>query len=192
METAKISRTLLDRLPRYLEYLKQLSEEDATVSATSIAAALNTGEVQVRKDLARIAGEGRCRTGRFRNQLIATIETFLDESFCTTAILVCDGSREMPENCNFAPYGVNVVACFDLCPSRKCTPCGRPVYSINRLEGFSKRYRVAHGIIAASGEGAQTICDCLIACGIKSIWNLTPVSLTVPSGISLRNGLDPA
>ena len=37
METVKFSRTLLKRLPIYLDHLKSLTGEDFNVSATTIA-----------------------------------------------------------------------------------------------------------------------------------------------------------
>jgi len=81
MEPVKISKTLLRRLPIYLEHLKNLPEEDPNISATAIARDLGLGHVLVRKDLAKISIiEGRCRTGRSRKQLIRDIENYLD--FC--------------------------------------------------------------------------------------------------------------
>ena len=81
METVKISRTLLKRLPIYLEHLKSLPGEDGNISATTIARDLGLGHVLVRKDLAKVSIEGRCRTGRSRQQLIQDIEDYLDS--CT-------------------------------------------------------------------------------------------------------------
>lgn len=78
MESAKISRTLLKRLPVYLNHLKSLPEEDDNISATTIARNLGMGHVLVRKDLAKISVEGRCRTGRSRKRLIQDIEGYLD------------------------------------------------------------------------------------------------------------------
>lgn len=78
MESAKISRTLLKRLPVYLEHLKSLPGEDDNISATTIARELGMGHVLVRKDLAKISVEGRRRTGRSRKQLIQDIEGCLD------------------------------------------------------------------------------------------------------------------
>lgn len=78
MESAKISRTLLKRLPVYLEHLKSLSGEDDNISATTIARELGMGHVLVRKDLAKISVEGRCRTGRSRKRLIQDIEGYLE------------------------------------------------------------------------------------------------------------------
>lgn len=80
MEPVKISRTLLKRLPVYLDHLKSLPGEDGNISATTIARDLGMGHVLVRKDLAKIAGEGRCRTGRSRKRLIQDIEGYLE--FC--------------------------------------------------------------------------------------------------------------
>jgi NADH/NAD ratio-sensing transcriptional regulator Rex len=78
METTKVSRKLLQRLPIYLNHLKTLPDGSENVSATAIAAAVGLGHVQVRKDLAKVSVEGRRRTGRSRKQLIQDIEGFLE------------------------------------------------------------------------------------------------------------------
>ena len=82
MESVKISRTLLKRLPMYLNHLKSLQGEDCNISAATIARDLGLGHVLVRKDLAKVSIEGRCRTGRPRQQLIQDIEGYLE--FCAS------------------------------------------------------------------------------------------------------------
>ena len=79
MQTIKVSRTLLKRLPLYLNHLKSLPEEDGNISATTIARNLGLGHVLVRKDLAKVSIEGRCRTGRSRKRLIRDIEDYLED-----------------------------------------------------------------------------------------------------------------
>ena len=188
MEQVRISKTLMRRLPAYLDYLKSLPGEDCNVSATVIAGALGLGEVQVRKDLAKIAGEGRCRTGRSRDQLIRDIEASMERTLDQTSILVGVGDmgRSVLEDNTLADSGVCPMACFDLEPKRTRTEYGKPVYSINRLESFCRRYNVSIGIIAVPCECAQSVCDGLIACGIRDIWNFSPAPLSVPQGVSLR------
>ena len=78
MERNKVSPKTISRLPAYLEHLKKLPAEQVQISATAIAKALGLGEVQVRKDLARVSDAGRCRTGRSREQLIRDIENCLE------------------------------------------------------------------------------------------------------------------
>lgn len=77
MKPGKTSRVLLKRLPVYLAHLKSIPEEDDNISATAIARDLGMGHVLVRKDLAKVSVEGRCRTGRSRKQLIQDIEGYL-------------------------------------------------------------------------------------------------------------------
>lgn len=77
MEPVRVSRTLLKRLPVYLDHLKSLPGEVCNISATTIARNLGLGHVLVRKDLAKVSVEGRCRTGRSRQQLIQDIEEYL-------------------------------------------------------------------------------------------------------------------
>lgn len=184
METVRLSKTLLRRLPLYLEHLRSLPDEDCNISATAIAGALGLGEVQVRKDLAKIAGEGRRRTGRSRAQLIQDIERSLDGPRTSASILIGTGTLGQ-EALDFVVRSVNVIACFELHPTRKQTESGYPIYSINRLESFCRYYDVNLAIIAVPTENAQAVCDGLIACGIQDIWNFSPVSLTVPKGIRL-------
>ena len=74
MKIAKVSKLLVKRLELYLNYLKTLPDTVVNISATSIARALELGDVQVRKDLARVSDGGRCRTGHVRQRLIRDIE----------------------------------------------------------------------------------------------------------------------
>ena len=53
MEPKPVSRKLLKRLPVYLNYLKNLPEDSPNISATTMARALELGDVQVRKDWAK-------------------------------------------------------------------------------------------------------------------------------------------
>ena len=60
----KISNSVLKRLPVYLAYLKALPDDaPENISATTLAAALSMGEVQVRKDLALVSSGGRPKIG---------------------------------------------------------------------------------------------------------------------------------
>lgn len=189
METAKISRTLLKRLPAYLNHLKSLPGEDCNISATAIANALGLGDVQVRKDLAKISNEGRRRTGRSRDQLIRDIEKYLDCTSSTTSIIVGAGSlgQALLDYSGFEESGLNVMACFDPDPGVKKSESGKPIYSMARLPSFCKCYDVRIGIIAVPAESAQAVCDGLIACGIQAIWNFAPVHLKVPGDVILQS-----
>lgn len=189
MESTKVSKKLLNRLPGYLTHLKSLPQEAANVSATSIAKALGLGEVQVRKDLAKISHTGRRRTGRCREQLIRDIESYLNFASETGAIIVGTGKlgSALLDYDGFDEAGLNVMAGFDLEPTRDVTDQGKPIYSMTRMETFCKRYEVRIGIIAVPADSAQEVCDSLVACGVEAIWNFAPVGLRVPEFITVKN-----
>lgn len=189
METTRISRTLMKRLPVYLDHLKNLPEEESYISATAIAQALGMGDVQVRKDLAKVSTGGRRRTGRSREQLIRDIETCLDCTCATTSIVVGTGSlgQALMDYSGFDNSGLNVLAGFDTEPQIKKSLTGKPVYPLTRLESFCKCYDVRIGIIAVAPEQAQAVCDELMACGISAFWNFSPVHLKVPDHVVVQS-----
>lgn len=189
MEPTKVSKKLLNRLALYLEYLRSLPEHSENISATAIAKGLGLGEVQVRKDLAKISQTGRKRVGRNREQLIQDIETHLDLAAGTGTILVGAGQlgQSLMNGCSFAQTGLNIMAAFDFAPDVPRSTFGMPVYSMSRIETFCKFYDVRVGIIAVPVERAQSVCDCLVACGIRAIWNYAPVDLTVPEYVQLQS-----
>ena len=189
METVKVSKKLLNRLPVYLNYLKSLPDDYENVSATVMARDLNLGDVQVRKDLAKVSAAGRRRTGRSRQQLILDIESYLDITSDTGTILVGIGKlgQALLDYNGFEEAGMNLMAGFDINPFADQTSGGKPIYPLNRLESFCRHYHVHIGIIAVPPERAQEICDCLVSCGIKAIWNFAPVLLKVPEDVVVHS-----
>ena len=189
MESTKVSKKLLNRLPGYLNHLKMLPPEVENVSAASIARALGLGEVQVRKDLAKISHTGRRRTGRCREQLILDIENYLDFASETGTIIVGTGKlgTALLDYDGFDEAGLNIMAGFDLQPAGERTERGKPIYPMTRLEGFCRRYKVRIGIIAVPAEFAQDVCDILIEYGAEAIWNFAPVRLLAPEHVIIKN-----
>ena len=161
MERKEISKSVLKRLPGYLSYLKSLPEGTATyISATALANALGMGEVQVRKDLAKISNAGRRRTGRSREQLIQDIERYLDLATQIGIVIVGAGKlgQTLLNYSGFEESGLNVMAGFDIEPSSRETGGGKPIYPMNRLESFCRCYHVYCHCVRADR------CDCPQRC----------------------------
>ena len=190
METKKISKSVLKRLPGYLSYLKSLPESAPShISATALANALGMGEVQVRKDLALVSDGGRPKVGYLREALIDDIEQFLGYDNTTDAVLIGAGKlgRALMAYNGFSEYGLNILAAFDVHPKTEKTEDGKTVYPISKLAQFCRAHKVLMGIITVPAEAAQEVADQLIAEGIKAIWNFAPVHLDVPSSILVQN-----
>ena len=187
----EISRATLKRLPTYLSYLKALpSEASANISATALAAGLQMGEVQVRKDLALVSDGGRPKIGYNREHLIADIENFLGYGNSNDAVLIGAGKlgRALLGYGGFAEYGLNIVAAFDANDTLiGTTNGGKPIMHLSRLGEVCQRYKIKIGIITVPAEYAQGVCDLLIENGILAIWNFAPKHLNVPDGILVQN-----
>ena len=190
MERKEISKSVLKRLPGYLAYLKSLPEGTATyISATALANALGMGEVQVRKDLALVSDGGRPKIGYFRESLIEDISQFLGYDNTTDAILIGAGKlgQALLGYGGFGAYGLNILAAFDVEPTAEMTQEGKPIYPMDKLESFCRNNNILMGIITVPGKYAQEVCDRLIQCGIKAVWNFAPVYLDVPANILVQN-----
>ena len=190
MERKEISKSVLKRLPGYLAYLKSIPENGSPyISATALANALGMGEVQVRKDLAMVCDGGRPKVGYPREVLIDDIEQFLGYDNTTDAVLIGAGKlgQALLGYVGFEAYGLNILAAFDIAPTADRTDDGQPTYHIDQLESFCRSHNVLMGIITAPVEHAQSVCDKLIACGIKAIWTFAPTHLEVPSNILVQH-----
>jgi redox-sensing transcriptional repressor len=190
MQRKEISKSVLKRLPGYLAYLKSIPEGSSpNISATALANALGMGEVQVRKDLAMVSDGGRPKIGYLRERLIEDIEQFLGYDNTTDAVLIGAGKlgQALLDYRGFEAYGLNILAAFDINPQINCTDTGKPIEYIDKLENFCRTHKVLMGIITVPAPQAQAVCDQLIACGIKAIWNFANVHLEVPANILVQN-----
>ncbi len=189
MEAKPISKKLLKRLPLYLDYLKSLPDEVKNISATTMAKDLEMGEVQVRKDLACISKAGRQKVGRSKLQLIEDIEHHMNLAGKTGAVVVGIGNlgQALMEYNGFAEFGMNILAGFDIQPVGKYSKTGKPIYAMNRLRAFCQTNEVGVGVITVPAENAQDVCDCMVECGIKAIWNFAPTHLVAPDDVVIQN-----
>ncbi|MGB2578631.1 redox-sensing transcriptional repressor [Elusimicrobium simillimum] len=185
MTHKEISKSTLQRLPVYLNYLKTLGST-GNISATAIAQALGMGEVQVRKDLASVSGGGKPKTGYCVCDLARDLETFLGYNNTKDAVLIGAGKmgRALLNYSGFKQYGLNIVAAFDLDKNAKEE---RKIFPLSKLGNLCKRLNIKIGIITVPAETAQEVCDVLTQNGILAIWNFAPVHLSVPQNILLHN-----
>lgn len=187
----RLTTQTLKRLPVYLHYLKTLPAEQApTISATSLAKALALNDVQVRKDLGIVSGNGRPKVGYDTSVLIADLERALGWKDNDDAVLVGAGKlgRALMSYEGFGGYGLNIVAGFDSDPGVWDTQTKeKQVFPMEKLEDLCRRMGIRIGIITVPAFCAQNVCDRLADCGVKAIWNFTPTHLHVPDGILVHS-----
>ena len=186
MNRAEISRATLGRVPMYLKYLKDKNDPGGNISATVLAKALGFGDVQVRKDLAVVSGDGRPKTGYNIGKLTDTLEAFLVGDEKTKVVLVGVGKlgSALLDYGGFNEYGIEISAAFDRDTSGRNSV--KRVYDMSELEDFCLNENIKIGIIAVPASAAQDVCNHLINAGILGILCFAPCHLEVPDGVSVK------
>lgn len=186
---SNISKATLGRLPVYLRYLKEVESQQPNISAPMIAKALHYGEVQVRKDLGKVSGKGKPKVGYVTAELVEQLEECLGRRHITQAVLVGAGKlgRALLDYEGFSDYGLEIAAAFDEnIEQNTVSDGGKPIYSMEELEGFCYRENITTGIITVPKSCAQAVCDRMVKNHISAIWSFAPVTLSVPSGVALQ------
>ena len=186
---SSVPKATLGRIPTYIQYLKALPDDASmTISATKIARGLSLGEVQVRKDLALISGCGKPKIGYERLKLIEDLERHLGSEDITNAVLVGAGKlgRALLDYDGFEDFGIRILSGFDCNERAFQIGSNRSVLSIKDIEEYCARNNVKIGIITVGQGSAQEVCDKLVACGIKAIWNFAPCAISVPQDVVLK------
>ena len=191
MANDKISKSVLQRLPIYLGYLKALPKDSPmNISATTIAQALNLGEVQVRKDLASASSSGKPKIGYIVMDLIDELEIFLGYNKTVDAIIIGAGKlgTALLNYDGFTQYGLNIVAAFDNDYEKiRAAEWMKPIYHISELGKYLKDKEIKIGIITVPSLHAQEAANLLTENGIQAIWNFAPIHLDVEKHILVQN-----
>ncbi|HOJ48299.1 MAG TPA: redox-sensing transcriptional repressor Rex [Bacillota bacterium] len=182
-----ISKSTLQRLPLYLNYLKSVRDKYVNISATIIADALKLNDVQVRKDLASVSSSGKPKVGYVTEDLIKELEDFLGYNTVNNAIIVGAGKlgKALMGYSGFKEYGLNILMAFDSDP--KVIDEAERIMPIEKLPEFCRKMNIKIGIITVPAQNAQEVCDLLVESGVLAIWNFAPVHLRVPEDILVQN-----
>ena len=184
-----VSFNTLQRLPRYLNYLKSL-DPCGNVSSTEIAKALGLNDVQVRKDLSSVSSGGRPKVGYNVTALSNDLKEFLGYNAIKGAIIVGVGNlgKALMSYRGFSEYGLSIIAGFDSNPALVgCHIDGKEILSLNSLTEYCRENGVEIGVITTPAQYAQSVCDLLTSAGIKAIWNFAPAHISVPNGVLVQN-----
>jgi redox-sensing transcriptional repressor len=144
---------------------------------------------QVRKDFSEYQIKGNQRGGYYVDELIREMENIFYKKGGQNIIIVGRGNigSSLANYHNFGQRQINIVATFDMDPSKQRLRSEIPVYTMERLSEIIERFCVRTAIIAVPDIAAQQVCDHLVACGIDGIINFAPVILKVPGHVIINN-----
>ena len=175
-----MNKELVLRLAKYrrlLYKLKNLGLE--RVFSNNLGDAIGVTPALVRKDFSMINLTGNKRGGYNIDSVIQSLDEILGQSQPKEVVLVGCGriGTALLEYKEFARDGINIVAGFDVDPSRVKTVSETPIYHIDQLEEIVRKNNVTVGIIAVPDSAATQVLDMMVDAGISGILNFAPVEL---------------
>ena len=192
MNTQLIPKQTLQRMPYYLQKLKELQNEGKNeISAPYLAEIFGFTEIQVRKDLACVSSvQGKPKIGFKISPLIVDIENVLGYKYANKAVIIGAGflGHALMNFRGFSDYGLEIMAAFDANEDKVGLEYdSKPVLSMSELKKYCNENNISIGIITVPQIAAQRVCDALVEAGIKAIWNFAQIHLNVPNGILVQN-----
>jgi redox-sensing transcriptional repressor len=179
----------VSRLSLYLRELQRLVREgQQTINSTRLGTLLGLTDAQVRKDLAHFGQFGYRGVGYRCAELMAEIRGILgtDRTWPVAIVGIGNLGRALLGYRGFQAQGFRTVAAFDI----DAAMIGRviegiPIEHPDRLEEVAVRRRIRHGIITVPAAAAQVVADQMVVAGIVGILNFAPVTLTLPTEVSV-------
>lgn len=187
----RIPDVVIRRLPVYLRYLQQLQEYDVeTVSSQQMGHDLNLNPAQIRKDLSIFGDFGIKGMGYRVAELADKISGILGLNEEIPIVLVGVGNLGAAL-CRYNRYQrttAKIIGLFDGHPSKIGQVHGSlEVQPMDDLADFIREHDVKLAIVAVPPPAAQSVCDILVAAGVKAILNFAPVLLHVPEHVRVQN-----
>lgn len=191
MKTQKIPEATVTRLSVYSRFLSEVeASQIQSISSGEIAEGTGGTPAQVRKDLAYFGDFGTRGVGYNVASLNKSIKEILGVDKTWKMILIGAGNlgSALTHYPGFRNRGFEIVAAFDN-DVRKIgmTLSGLPILAISEMREYIREHNVQIAIITVPGNAAQDVADALYDTDIQGVLNFSPVTLTLPNDLPVRN-----
>jgi redox-sensing transcriptional repressor len=185
-----IPEATVARLAVYLRVLAGLADDGrSSVSSGELATAAGVNPAGLRKDLSHLGPCGVRGVGYSVAGLRDRLTETLGGARSRPCVLVGAGrlGSALADYTGFPSRGFEFVALLDTDPASVGSSVGGlTVRPVAELETVVAETRASIGVITTPAEVAQSVCDRLVAAGVRSILNFAPVALSVPAGVDVR------
>ena len=181
MGKKEISRAVINRLPRYYRFLKELEKEGAErISSLELSKALDVTASQIRQDFNNFGGFGQQGYGynvRYLKQEIGKI-LGLDQNYNMIIVGVGNLGSALANYPGFANNGYRTIGLFDNDPEKEGTVIGGiAISSTDTMDDFIRENKVDIAVICVPRVEAMNTAKQLADDGIQAFMNFTQVDL---------------
>ena len=181
----------VERLYSYYLLAQRAKEQGAEhINSRQLAQYLLIGDTQVRKDMAAISLVGKPKRGYPIDATIDALREAMGINQTHHAVLCGTGKlgRALLEYSRFTEFGFRLSGAFD---NRSEVIgediAGMRVLHIDHLEKVIEIFSVEIGILTVNVWAAQELCDRMVKCGVRAIWNFAPIHLHAPPNVLIRH-----
>jgi len=180
----------ITRLLRYRNSLRKMQELGfESVYSYNLGRETGVSPEQVRKDFSQFGIKGNKKGGYNINELLRTIREIFRKDELQRVIVVGIGNigKAILQYKGFQRNMIEIVAAFDIDPTKYNKQLSVPVYSFEKMPKLVKEMGVKTAIMAVPERVAQDVVNLLIENGITGVLNFAPTVLKVPSHITINN-----
>jgi redox-sensing transcriptional repressor len=181
----------VERLYSYYLLAQRAKEQGAEhINSRQLAQFLLIGDTQVRKDMAAINLVGKPKRGYPIAATIDALREAMGINQTHHAVLCGAGKlgRALLEYSRFTEFGFRLAGAFDVRSEVVGEDiAGMRVLHIDHLEKVIEIFGVEIGMLAVNVWAAQELCDRMVKCGVRAIWNFAPIHLHVPPNVLVRH-----
>ncbi len=183
MKKERISKPLIERLPRYYRCVEELYLSSCIrVSSATLSQRLGFTASQIRQDFSCFGEFGLQGYGYHVKKLRYEIREILGLNSRNTAILVGCGNlgSALLKNFDFEACGFFMLAAFDADPAKTDRQVGSvPVMDVHRLRQFVEVESPSMAVLTVSQGAAAETAALLAELGVEAIWNFVGCDLGV-------------
>ncbi len=188
-DSAKISPSVIRRLPRYYRFLSDLENAGISrISSKALSEKMGVTASQIRQDLNCFGGFGQQGYGYNISDLKSEIAGILGIGTTCKIILIGAGNlgRAVATHMPFETLGFELAAIFDaasLFSGLKIKDL--PIRSMDNLNDFCRLHKPQAAILCVPDDSAKELVARLSSLGIHSFWNFThyDISTEYPDAI---------
>lgn len=186
-----VSEAVIRRLPGYYRHLRELEAAGVVqISSQELGEKMQLTPSQIRQDINCFGGFGRQGYGYKVSELKGHIGEILGLDQPHRMVIIGAGNigNAVAQYPTFSREGFRTLAMFDTDPGKVNTQLGGiPVYEVSELSAYLKNNEVDIAVLALPAACAQDTLNTVIACGVKAVWNFSPVDLLHGDDVTVVN-----
>lgn len=188
----EVSDAVVNRLPRYYRYLRELYRKDILrISSRELAKLMGVTASQIRHDFNCFGGFGQQGYGYNVKYLYHKISEILGVQDNFRAVIIGAGNlcHAIAYGSIFTHRGVKLTGIFDNNPKKVGEEiAGVRVSHIDTLHDFCREQSVDIAVFTVPKSSAKEAADRILGTGIRGVWNYTNMELDLSGhGIAVQN-----